>query len=210
MRTRAVVGGFRELEEGLSAHDRDLPGPPSPPFHHKPPVCSGSAPNSPRDVIIQSAIRLREEVLLPQRMRLARVVIAAHVQLAAAHDTTAAISIRRDAGGGRTARTGGSGSGIGVRVLRGGSGEGAAAEELRAVGGVLGVLAGLLQGVELGAQVGELGAEVADALVGLLLLGRVQLLPRQRRVLVEGPREGRQRRRDGAQRGGGRRRIGRG
>ena len=142
-------------------------------------------------------------------MRLAGIIIATHMQLTAANNATTAVSIRGDTRGGRTTRAGG-GSGIGVRILRGGGGEGAAAEELGAVGGVLGVLAGLLQGVELGAQVGELGAEVADALVGLLLLGRVQLLPRQRRVLVEGPREGRQRRRDGAQRGGGRRRIGRG
>ena len=123
--------------------------------------------DSPRDVIVQSIVRLREEVLLPQRMRLARIVVAAHLQLAAAHDAAAPVPIRRNA---RRARARG---GVRVGVLGRGCGERSAAEEFGAVGSVLGVLAGLLEGVELHAEFGELGAEVANALVGLLLLRRV-------------------------------------
>lgn len=48
----------------------------------------------------------------------------------------------------------------------------------------------------------ELGAEVADALVGLLLLGRVELLLREGVVLVDGLLEGGQRCAEGAEGGG--------
>jgi hypothetical protein len=53
-----------------------------------------------------------------------------------------------------------------------------------------GLVARGLEGVEAGAEVGELGAEVADALEGLVLLGGVELLLRERVVLVDGAGEG--------------------
>jgi len=65
---------------------------------------------------------------------------------------------------------------------------------------VHGVLAGRLEGVGLGAVVSQLGAELAYPLVGLLLLGRLDLLLGQRVVLVDGAREGRQTGRERAQR----------
>lgn len=63
-----------------------------------------------------------------------------------------------------------------VRVLGRGGGERAAAQQLGAVVGVGGVVARGLEDVEAGAEVGELGAEVADALEGFVLFGRVELL----------------------------------
>jgi hypothetical protein len=67
-----------------------------------------------------------------------------------------------------------------------------------------GLLACGLQRVQLGAELGQLGAEVADTLVRLLLLRRVELLLGQRAVLVDGAREGGQRGRERAEGRGGR------
>lgn len=137
-------------------------------------------------------------------MRLARVIVATHLQLSP-HRPPTPVPIRRDsiiATTRRPPRRGCGHSSVGVGVLGGGGGVGSAAQQLGAVGGVLGVLARALEAVEARAEVGQLGAEIADPVVRLLLLRRVQLLPRQRRVLVQRAREGRQRRRDGPQRRG--------
>lgn len=99
----------------------------------------------------------------------------------------------------RTGRRGARARGVGV-LWRGGVGP--AAEELAAVLVVHGLVAGGLERLELAAVVGQLGAEVAYALEGLLLLGRVELLLGERVVLVDGALEGRQGGAEGAQRGG--------
>lgn len=67
---------------------------------------------------------------------------------------------------------------------------------------VHGLVARGLERLELPAVLGQLGAEVAYALEGLLLLGRVELLLGERVVLVDGALEGRQGGAEGAQRGG--------
>lgn len=77
-----------------------------------------------------------------------------------------------------------------IRVLGRGGDVGAAAEQLGAVLAVEDLVAGGLERVELLAVLGELGAEVADALVGLVLLRRVELLLGKRVVLVDGLLEG--------------------
>ncbi len=82
------------------------------------------------------------------------------------------------------------GRGIGVRVLGRGCGKGPAAEQLGAALVVGGVLALGLERVGLGAKLRELVAEVAQTLVGLLLLGGVELLLCQGRVFVQRAREG--------------------
>lgn len=125
-------------------------------------------------------------------MRLARVVTTTHAQLAAPNNTPAAIPIRWHGGGRRR------GVGVGIRVLGGRGGEGPAAEQLGAVLVVRGIVAPRFEPVELGAELRELGAEVAQALVSLVLLGRVEFLPGQGRVLVQRAREGRQRGRERA------------
>lgn len=86
-----------------------------------------------------------------------------------------------------------------VGVLGGGDVAPALAQQLAAVLGVQGLVAAGLEGVDLPAVGGQLGAEVADALVGLVLLGRVELLLGERVVLVDGLLEGRQRRAEGAE-----------
>lgn len=72
-----------------------------------------------------------------------------------------------------------------------------------AVAGVQGLIARRLEGVELAAVARDLGAEVADALKGLLLLGRIQLLPGEGVVLVDGLLEGGERGGEGAEGGRG-------
>lgn len=71
---------------------------------------------------------------------------------------------------------------------------------------MLGVLAGLAQAVDLGAHVGQVLAELADALIGLGLLLGDDLLAREAVVLVERLGEGGQRGRHVANLGG--RRLG--
>lgn len=78
---------------------------------------------SPRNVVIERAIRLREEILLPQRMRLARIIFATHLQLPAAHYTSAPVPIRGDAAARRRCRRRRYRR-IGIRVLGGSSGVG--------------------------------------------------------------------------------------
>jgi hypothetical protein len=68
---------------------------------------------------------------------------------------------------------------------------------------VRGLLARGFQRVELRAEVGQLGAEVADALDGLFLLGRVEFLFREGVVLVDGAGEGGEGGGEGAQGRGG-------
>ncbi|RYP70240.1 hypothetical protein DL771_005627 [Monosporascus sp. 5C6A] len=121
-----------------------------------------------------------------------------HLALRATYDAAAPIPVRRHAPCQARRR-------ISVGILRRSRGERPTAQQLGAVGGVQGLLARPLELVEARAVVGELGAEVAEALVRLVLLGGARLLARERRVLVERAREGRQRRRDGAQRRGSRR-----
>lgn len=74
---------------------------------------------------------------------------------------------------------------------------------------VHGLVARGLERLELPAVLGQLGAEVAYALEGLLLLGRVELLLGERVVLVDGALEGRQGGAEGPQRGGADLRCGR-
>ena len=162
---------------------------------------------TPGDVLVQRRIGASEEVLLPQRVVLARHVVAAHpISTTAAtptdacsttcitHMSAATISTirtrRRSAGAARS---------VGVLWRRG---VWPSAEQLAAVLGVKGVVARGFQGLELLAVVGELGAEVAYALVGLLLLGRVELLLRKRVVLVDGALECGQGGAEGAERRG--------
>ncbi|GAW26219.1 hypothetical protein SAMD00023353_2401420 [Rosellinia necatrix] len=158
------------------------------------------------DVLVEGGVGAREEVLLAHRVRLARVVAAAHAHLAPAHDPAAAVPVRRDGGGGGRGR----GGGVGVGVLGGRGREGPAAEQLGPVLVVRRVLAPRLERLQLRPELRQLGPEVARALVRLLLLRRVQLLLRQRRVLVQRAREGRQRGRERAEGRGRRGAIGRG
>lgn len=182
-----------------------------------------------RNVLVERVVRARKEILLPHRVLLARDIAAAHSPVAGCGcccrcrcrraeqpPTRARVlrvvvsTIRR--GGARRSSTRGS---IGVGVFRGGGHVGPAAEEFVAVLAVQDLVAGGLEGVELAAVAGELGAEVSDALVGFVLLGGVELLLRERVVLVDGLLEGGERDGEGAERGGaeggggGRRGVGR-
>jgi hypothetical protein len=65
-----------------------------------------------------------------------------------------------------------------------------------------------LERIKLTSVLGQLGAEALHALLRLLLLGRVDLLPRERRILVERALEGRQAGLEGAERRGRERRAG--
>lgn len=155
-----------------------------------------------RDVVVQRRVGVREEVLLAQRVVLARHIAAAHVAPAAAATPAPA----RGAGMSPTTAAAAAATvarGVRVGVLRGGCDVGPAAEQLGAVLGVVGLVAGGLQGLEVAAVLGQLGAEVADALVGFLLLRRVELLLGERGVLVDGLLEGGEGRGEGAQRRGG-------
>jgi hypothetical protein len=77
-----------------------------------------------------------------------------------------------------------------------------ATEELRAVGLVLDGLAGLLEGVDLAAVVGELFPELLDPVVRLFLLLGDELLPGEAAVVVERLGEGGEGGRDVANLGG--------
>jgi hypothetical protein len=77
-----------------------------------------------------------------------------------------------------------------VWILWCGSGEWSAPEQLISVICVRGLLPRGFEGVELAAEVGELGAEVADALKGFFLFGCVELLLGEGVVLVDGAGEG--------------------
>jgi hypothetical protein len=67
---------------------------------------------------------------------------------------------------------------------------GSAAEELCAVYGCEGVVAGGFESVELGAIGGEVGAEGLDALGGFVDFGGVELVLGEVGVLIYGAREG--------------------
>lgn len=95
------------------------------------------------------------------------------------------------------------GSGAGIRILRRRRLEWSSAEELGAVLRVRGVVARGLEGFQLGAEVGELGAEVADTLVRFFLLGRDGFLFGEGVVLVDGAGEGGEGGGEGAEGGGG-------
>lgn len=161
-----------------------------------------------RDVLVQRRVGAGKEVLLPQRVVLARRVVAAHAVPATTaappqaspaarvpHVSPAAIAPigtrrRRPA-----ARAGG------VRVL-GRGGVGPPAEELAAVLRVQRLVARRLEGLKLPPVRRQLGAEVAYALEGLLLLGWVELLLGEGVVLVDGALEGGQGGAEGSQRRG--------
>lgn len=164
----------------------------------------------PRDILIQRGIRAREEILLPKRVVLPR----HHLRTTTTpsppptHPRPAARVPRVHAPPRPTpARP----SRVRIRVLgrrdvrppvpRRAAAAAAAAEELVPVLPVQDLVARRLEGVDLPPVAGELGAEVADALVGLLLLGRVELLLREGVVLVDGLLEGRQGGAEGAQGG---------
>lgn len=89
-----------------------------------------------------------------------------------------------------------------VGVLGGGAHVGPAAEQLAPALVVQELIARSLDGLEALAVLGELVAEIADALVGLFLLRRVELLLREGVVLVDGALEGRQGGAEGAEGGG--------
>lgn len=76
-------------------------------------------------------------------------------------------------------------------------------QQLAPVLGVQDLVALRLERVHLFAVSGELGTEVADALVRLVLFSGVELLLREGAVLVDGLLKGRQRRAEGAERRGG-------
>lgn len=97
----------------------------------------------------------------------------------------------------------GGGGGARVRILRRRRLERPAAEELGAVLRVRGVVARGFEGLELRAEVGELGAKVADALVGFFLLGGDGFLLGEGVVFVDGAGEGGEGGREGADGGGG-------
>ena len=107
------------------------------------------------------------------------------------------------AGRSRATRRGG----IGVRVLGRAAHKRPAAQELGAALGLDGVVARRLQPSDLRPVFLQLRAEPGDALEGLLLLCRVELLLGELVVLVERPGEGGQAGREGAE---GRRGEGRG
>jgi len=130
---------------------------------------------SPGNVVVERAVRVGEEVLLAQRVRLAHLVGRARRQGAAA----VRVAPRLKGRVGRRRR------GVGVGVLRRGVVR-PPAQELCPVVLVLRVLPRLLQPVDLGAKVGQVLAEALDALKGLLLFLGDNLLPRQVVVLVEG------------------------
>ncbi|TLD15154.1 hypothetical protein PspLS_10642 [Pyricularia sp. CBS 133598] len=144
-------------------------------------------------VLVQGRVGAREEVLLAQGVRLARHVVATHAEGRLLLLLLMRITAAAPAGGG---------VGIGVLWRRGH--KRAAAEQLGPVLGVRCIFAGGLEAVELAAEAVQLLAEVADALKGLFLLGRVQLLLGEGVVLVHGAREGGERGGEGAE-GGGRR-----
>lgn len=144
-----------------------------------------------------------EEVLLPQRVLLARHIPAAHPIArpgAAATTTPARIPRMRAIAAPKCTRA--RARCVRVRILGGGGNVGPAAQQLVAVLAVQHVVARVLDGVELPAVLGQLGAEVSDALVGLVLLGGVELLLSQRAVLVDGSLEGGKGGRERAEGGG--------
>lgn len=154
-----------------------------------------------RNVLVQRVVRALEELLLPQRVRLPRHILRHAVPapgLRAARRPRVAQPVPRP-------RTCGCRGGCRARVgvLRRVGGEGSSPQQLGAVLGVRGLVARGFEGVHLCAEVGELGAEVAYPLVGLFLLGRVQLLLGEAVVLVDGAGEGGQRGGEGAEGGGG-------
>lgn len=156
---------------------------------------------TPGNVLIQRGIGARKEVLLPERMLLSRHALVpsscccTSTRTADADPGPAARVSRVQAAPAATCRRG---AGV-VGVLGGGDVTPALAQQLAAVLGVQGLVAADFEGIDLLAVGGQLGAEVADALVGFFLLGRVELLLGERVVLVNGLLEGRQRRAEGAE-----------
>lgn len=143
---------------------------------------------APRNVLVQRRVSASEEVLLPQRVVLPCDVVAAHAVSPTAADARPTTRIPHMATRAtippiraRRARS--------IGILRRG-GIRPAPQELAAVLGVERVVAGGLEGFELAAVFGQLGAEVAYALVGFLLFRWVELLPREGVVLVDGALEG--------------------
>lgn len=135
------------------------------------------------NVLVQRRVRAVEEILLPQRMLLARDIAAAH-RIAT---TSRAIGTSTPC---KRARARARGAGVRIWVLGRRGDVGPAAEQLGTVLAVEDLVALRLERVELFAVLGELGAEVSDALVGFVLLRGVELLLGERVVLVDGPLEG--------------------
>ena len=157
---------------------------------------------APSNILVQRRVRAREEVLLPQHVPLSTNLRSSpargrHAVTAAGTTPPLARSTGDTIPGRRRTR------GASVRVLRGAAHKGSAAKQLGAVLGLHGVVTGGLEAVELGAVLLELGAKVAEAVEGLLLLGRVELLFAEGVVLVERAGEGREAGRERAESRGG-------
>lgn len=150
---------------------------------------------APRNVIVERRVRAPKEILLPQRMLLAARVPGAQYAAVALHpprlrqairpgmrysipSTTRSAACRR-----RTSSTR-------IRILRRTGHKRPASQQLGAVLRVHVFLALGFQRVQLRAEVVQLGPEVAHPLVGLFLLGGVELLLGEVVVFVNGPVEG--------------------
>lgn len=151
------------------------------------------------DILVQRRVGARKEILLPQRVLLPTHILPSHTEPPAATTTTAPVP--RVPGTKRRRRLRAAAATVGVRVLgRVAAGVGPpVAQQLAAVAAVQGLVARALGALELAAVRGELGAEAADALARLVLLGRVELLAREGVVLVDGALEGGERGREGAE-----------
>ena len=119
-----------------------------------------------RNVFVESTVGAVEKVLLPQRVRLARVVAGTHAHLSATIVRAAApIAVRRHLAGVRRV-----GPDIGVWVLGRRGRKGPPAQQLGAGLRVLRLVALLFQDVELLPVVRELRAKIFQPLEGLFLL----------------------------------------
>lgn len=152
-----------------------------------------------RDILVQRRVGARKEILLPQRVLLPTHILPSHTEPPAATTTTTA-PVPRVPGPKRRRRLRAAAT-VGVGVLgRVAAGVGPpVAQQLAAVAAVQGLVARAPGALELAAVGGELGAEAADALARLVLLGRVELLAREGVVLVDGALEGGERGREGAE-----------
>lgn len=167
----------------------------------------------PRDVLVQRVVRAGEEVLLPQRVLFPRQVVAPHQAVPVTTTTTtpharAAARVPRMPAAAaaiapiRTGRGCRAGGAAGVGVLGRGAHVRPPAQQLVPALAVERLVARALEGLEVLAVLGQLVAEIADALVRLLLLRGVELLLRQGIVLVDRPLEGCEGGAEGAQGGG--------
>lgn len=157
----------------------------------------------PSNVLVQRRISASKEILLPKR-----VIFPTHglVPSTTTSSSTTTPANARPAAcipSMQAAPTTTAARRVCIGILRRSDVSSPLAQQLAPILCVQSLVALRLEGVHLLTVGGELGAEIPDALVRLVLFGRVQLLLREGVVLVDGLLEGRQRRAERAERGGG-------